>query len=252
MDTGSSRDIQTSRSSDQGGFSIRTMSAVLSLLFCLLLLDICGSIEGLEITAEPGKNVTVKPGDDVILTCRASHTSTVFVLEWSRDDLDEKKVFVYKDGRPFPAAQQESFRKRVFLKNNQMKGGDLSVVLKNVTVNDNGTYECRVLKRTKRSILHSPPISTISLHVSPLSPPPPPGEGGKQSGDDAGQEDGDSHRLRGLIVLPVLAVLVVLLTGVFGLWIFKKKTASNQSSEKQQNPEQDLLNSGCEAQNNPC
>ncbi|XP_076733782.1 CD226 antigen-like [Maylandia zebra] len=53
---------------------------------------------------------------------------------------------------------------RVDLQDRQMKDGDVSLILKNVTINDAGTYECRVfMAETDTSQL----ISIISLRVVP-------------------------------------------------------------------------------------
>ncbi|KAL4008552.1 hypothetical protein ACER0C_002404 [Sarotherodon galilaeus] len=50
-----------------------------------------------------------------------------------------------------------------------MKDGDVSLILKDVTNNDAGTYECRVVSRTKhgRRDVSTEPISIIHLHVVP-------------------------------------------------------------------------------------
>uniref|UniRef100_A0A3Q3M0X6 Ig-like domain-containing protein n=1 Tax=Mastacembelus armatus TaxID=205130 RepID=A0A3Q3M0X6_9TELE len=99
-----------------------------------LCLFLCSS--GLRtITAEPGQNVT--------LTCEVNN-SEISGLQWTRPDLDPKYVFVYRNGRFDPVKQHPSFKERVELKDSQMKDGDVSVTLKNVTFNDTGTYECRV------------------------------------------------------------------------------------------------------------
>lgn len=51
-----------------------------------------------------------------------------------------------------------------------MKDANVSLVLKDVTTNDTGTYECRVVqrenKRRKRSHLKTDPICIINLEVS--------------------------------------------------------------------------------------
>uniref|UniRef100_A0A3B3BNC5 Ig-like domain-containing protein n=1 Tax=Oryzias melastigma TaxID=30732 RepID=A0A3B3BNC5_ORYME len=89
------------------------------------------------LKAEPGENVTLR--------CEDTNMDEIFLLEWIKPNLwGEETVFLYRSDGILFEAQPESYRNRVFLKNSQMKDGDLSVVLKNVTSNDNGTYECRV------------------------------------------------------------------------------------------------------------
>uniref|UniRef100_A0A7N8Y0X1 Ig-like domain-containing protein n=1 Tax=Mastacembelus armatus TaxID=205130 RepID=A0A7N8Y0X1_9TELE len=87
--------------------------------------------------------------------CRFKH---IFVLNWTRPGLGPDYVFLYRD-QPDPESQHPSFKERVELKDSQMKDGDVSVTLKNVTFTDTGTYECRVTQgRTK-----APELSTAEL-----------------------------------------------------------------------------------------
>ncbi|XP_026181340.1 CD276 antigen homolog [Mastacembelus armatus] len=114
------------------------------------------------ITAEPGQNVTL-PG-------RAPSSTEILALQWTRPDLDPEYVFLYRNGRFDRINQHPSFKERVELKDSQMKDGDVSVTLKDVTFTDTGTYECRVAqsqtKRRKRGVLKTEPISTVHLRVS--------------------------------------------------------------------------------------
>ncbi|XP_063319120.1 myelin protein zero-like protein 2 [Pelmatolapia mariae] len=141
-----------------------------------------------SITAESGQNVT--------LTCRAPNNNFI-VVEWSRADLGDEYVLLYRDGQFVPEGQHPSFKNRVDLQDRQMKDGDVSLILKDVTTNDNGTYECRVKtgnNRRKRANLSGDPISSIHLHVVP------PGHTG---GDT---EDGSVGLIVGLSVSAVILV----------------------------------------------
>uniref|UniRef100_A0A3Q2Q4Y9 Ig-like domain-containing protein n=1 Tax=Fundulus heteroclitus TaxID=8078 RepID=A0A3Q2Q4Y9_FUNHE len=114
--------------------------------------------------------IRAEPGDNVNLTCRAAENKDVIVVEWSRTDLEsDHYVLLYRDSQFDAEGQSPSFRNRVDLLD--VKNGDVSLVLKNVTTHDTGTYECRVIQRgnnhRKRSLLESEPISTFNLRVEP-------------------------------------------------------------------------------------
>ncbi|XP_063319619.1 neural cell adhesion molecule 2-like [Pelmatolapia mariae] len=109
------------------------------------------------------KNITAESGQDVTLTCRAPNNN-IKSVHWSRADLGDEYVLLYQDGRFYPDNQHPSFKKRVDLQDRQMKDGDVSLILKNVTINDAGTYECRVFM-SGTNPQNNDPISIISLSV---------------------------------------------------------------------------------------
>ncbi|XP_042072713.1 butyrophilin-like protein 8 [Haplochromis burtoni] len=96
------------------------------------------------------KNITAESGQDVTLTCRAANNN-IKSVHWSRADLTDKYVLLYQDGQFDPENQHPSFKNRVDLQDRQMKDGDVSLILKNVTINDAGTYECRVYMAERHS-----------------------------------------------------------------------------------------------------
>ncbi|CAI5671511.1 unnamed protein product [Oreochromis niloticus] len=129
------------------------------------------SIIYLTVVVPPDqKNITAESGQNVTLTCRAPNNK-IRVVEWSRADLGDKYVLLYQDDHFDPHNQHPSFKNRVDLQDRQMKDGDVSLILKNVTINDTGTYECRVVQRgtnrRNRAHLKTEPISVIKLIVVP-------------------------------------------------------------------------------------
>lgn len=54
-----------------------------------------------------------------------------------------------------------------------MKGGDVSLILRNVSSDDGGVYECRVsegdARRVKRANIKTDPVTVISLEVEESS-----------------------------------------------------------------------------------
>uniref|UniRef100_A0AAZ1XUB5 Ig-like domain-containing protein n=1 Tax=Oreochromis aureus TaxID=47969 RepID=A0AAZ1XUB5_OREAU len=102
-------------------------------------------------------------GQDVTLTCRVPNNN---IAKWSRADLEPEYVLLYRDGYFDPANQHPSFKDRVDLQDRQMKDGDVSLILKNVTINDSGTYECRVFIEETRSWKNS-----VIIYLTVVDPP---------------------------------------------------------------------------------
>ncbi|XP_029932340.1 coxsackievirus and adenovirus receptor-like [Myripristis murdjan] len=156
-----------------------------------------------------------KAGDDVTLICQAPDDVDIAAVEWSRTDLKElEPVFLSVDGHIVPDHQHPSFKNRVELKDKEMKNGDLSVTLKNVTEYDSGTYECRIKAagegRRTRAIIKTKPISTIQLEVVDQDP----GQMKKQDEDPTEEPAGRRHdavAAVGALALVAAVVVVVIL-----------------------------------------
>ncbi|XP_005755089.1 selection and upkeep of intraepithelial T-cells protein 7-like [Pundamilia nyererei] len=169
------------------------------------------------------KIITADSGQNITLTCRAPNSNNIIVVEWSRADLEDEYVYMYRDEGPVLEDQHPSFKNRVDLQDRQMKDGDVSLILNNVTINDTGTYECRVFmrerNRRKRAHLKTDPISIIDLSV--VVPPGQPGDDNKDEG--GGKEDGSVGLIVSLIVSAVLLAATVV-----GFLIYRKHKQQNQ------------------------
>uniref|UniRef100_A0A3B4AXQ1 Ig-like domain-containing protein n=1 Tax=Periophthalmus magnuspinnatus TaxID=409849 RepID=A0A3B4AXQ1_9GOBI len=85
-------------------------------------------------------------GEDCELPCSVDPGSNVRVLQWSRPDLDHYGYLLfYRHPWVRSHYQHPDYRARVQPKDPGLNHGELSLVLKNVTHNDTGTYECRLL-----------------------------------------------------------------------------------------------------------
>ncbi|CAI5660446.1 unnamed protein product [Oreochromis niloticus] len=96
--------------------------------------------------SNPDEVITVKQGEDVTLQCWGFADAPIELLEWSRPELTDY-VFYYREQRSYEKYQHPSYKGRVKLRDPEMKNGDVSVILKEVTFNDTGRYECLVGER---------------------------------------------------------------------------------------------------------
>ncbi|XP_043954442.1 coxsackievirus and adenovirus receptor homolog isoform X2 [Gambusia affinis] len=143
-------------------------------MVCLMIMLICSALRISSVSAE---DVTGYSGQNVTLNCTTTENKPVAV-EWSRTDLKDEFVLLYRDDQIDPSIQHPDYKNRVDLADRLMKDGNVSLVLMNATTNDNGTYECRV---RIQGILDAELIRTINLTVSALPPP-----GDKKSGNQDG------------------------------------------------------------------
>ncbi|KAL4008112.1 hypothetical protein ACER0C_001964 [Sarotherodon galilaeus] len=104
-----------------------------------IITDVCSALQ---------QDVQVKLGEDITLQCQMSTDEIISVLKWSRPDLNtDGYVYFYRNKRSYENYQHPSFHGRVKLRDPEMKDGDVSVILNNVTFNDTGIYECHIAVR---------------------------------------------------------------------------------------------------------
>ncbi|KAK2863425.1 hypothetical protein Q5P01_002958 [Channa striata] len=167
---------------------------------------------------EEAEVLPVSLGQNVILPCYSPLNAPVALVEWSRSDLvTPEYVFLYRDERSYTSFQHLSFVGRVELRDRHMKGGDVSLSLRNVTGNDSGIYECRVshgaTRRDKRANIRAEPIRVINLEV--------------EESDPKGKNP--NHAALGA-VLALLVVVGVILVGL--LKLRKHKSPTGDGSEE--------------------
>ncbi|KAK2863474.1 hypothetical protein Q5P01_003007 [Channa striata] len=171
------------------------------LLWCLLSPS---AAEGLQ-------QITGRLGSNIVLQCQG--TQDVKLLKWTKPDLkSEYYVYLFRNEQSEVKYQHQSFRGRVELRDPGMKSGDATLILKNVTINDTGTYECHVGYEGR-------PELTSSIHLTVVQ-----SGGGAGHTEDGGDKDGgdkDGHvgLVAGLSFVGVL-VLAACITG--GFVIYKK------------------------------
>ncbi|XP_028261510.1 myelin-oligodendrocyte glycoprotein-like isoform X2 [Parambassis ranga] len=174
-------------------------SAVTLITFLLILIVTC--VEGqYEVVGSP-EPIVAAPGDDVILPCHVEPKLNVEALtvEWSDPDLkpdprDRLKrveyVHLYRDNEDVPDMKLETFIKRTMLFTDDLKQGNISLKIINVSEKDQRRYRCFIPKIKKSSKNQK---SVKSLHSRCLA-----------QGVFVNREDSSfthSHLLKGLYLL---------------------------------------------------
>ncbi|XP_055369942.1 V-set and immunoglobulin domain-containing protein 8-like isoform X2 [Betta splendens] len=116
----------------------------------------------LRVAAPP--RLRVRPGTDVTLSCHDPEAADIDLFKWKKLN-PEQNVFIWQNQESDYDYEDEldrAFHGRVELKEPTMQNGDVSVVLKNVSANDSGTYECHI---RDGSMLTHQLISTVVLEV---------------------------------------------------------------------------------------
>ncbi|XP_051800703.1 coxsackievirus and adenovirus receptor-like [Acanthochromis polyacanthus] len=162
------------------------------------------------------KNIIADLGQDVILPCKASKkdNKTITTVEWIRSEMKPDHVLLYRDGSFDPVLQHPSYKNRVDLQDKEMKDGDFSLSLKNVTKNDTGRYVCWVYQRKKFE-----PISNI-IDLVVLDP------GNKNAffgdGGDKDINTRDGGDKTGIIAGSVVGVILLLAVAAAGFLIYRR------------------------------
>ncbi|KAF6720729.1 Myelin-oligodendrocyte glycoprotein [Oryzias melastigma] len=133
--------------------------------------------------------VQTKPGQGVVLPCAVEPPSDVTdqTVEWSHD---KDVAHLYRSKGDDPDSQHQKFRGRTVLNHQNLKDGNISLGLNNVTMEDEGNYSCCLRKQDWFR------CSTITLIVGP------------DPGDIAGIIAGVITFVVGAVVVFVFGILI--------------------------------------------
>ncbi|CAK6981145.1 titin-like%2C partial, partial [Scomber scombrus] len=176
-------------------------------------------------------HILVECGGTITMPCRAPRNAFIRDVEWIRSDPD-RHVYHQRSKRLVTEDQDPSYVNRVQLEDVEMKNGDLSLILKNVSSNDEGRYECRykeIKGRRKRAAFDDEPITIVYLKVTG------PTDGDAESGKLS--DRGDSS-----VILPVtLIAALVAVVGLVGFVIFKKLKGRSENNRDLPDDDPDVL-----------
>ncbi|XP_045920673.1 myelin-oligodendrocyte glycoprotein-like [Micropterus dolomieu] len=171
--------------------------------------------------------IIAAPGDDVILPCHLDPAYNVedLTVEWSKPDLKPDPsdrlsrvdyVHVYRDGRENLDMKLQSYFGRTMLFTDQLKRGNISLKITNVTPADGGRYKCFIPKlnsQVKESIILlsvDPNFVKSSTTETPLLPT------NVQTPDPKEETDVKGGRSYQGVWIPAVVFGVLLVLGVCG------------------------------------
>ncbi|XP_077198391.1 cell surface A33 antigen [Paroedura picta] len=131
-----------------------------------MLSVVVAAVVSLEVDT-PQKKVEVGRGKTATLPCTFQTAQTLIDSDfgaWTKLSSKEEFVNWYFDGGKEPPYIGEAYKNRVSLTGNP-SSKDLTITLSDVTMEDNGTYECSVRMR------HDPPVKSAQMDLVVLVSP---------------------------------------------------------------------------------
>ncbi|XP_039466427.1 myelin-oligodendrocyte glycoprotein-like isoform X4 [Oreochromis aureus] len=198
-----------------------------------------------------GSNLPIiaAPGDDVILPCHLEPMFDVqgLTVEWSKPDLKPdpsdrlsrvEYVHLYRDRKEVPDMKMASYFRRTELFMDDMKHGNISLKILNVSEEDNGRYRCFIPKlrsRVKAAVVElvvDPNVAKTSTmepqHPRNLQTPDP---------QDTTPTNGRSRVAVVVVVVTLLSVVAVAgFAAYFSHRIFQKLKKHPKDDETQKQP----------------
>lgn len=198
-------------------------------LIVIMLLFVFTPAEGQHQVIGSLQPIVAAPGDNAILPCHVSPQINVkgLTVEWSRldrkpDPRDPLKrveyVHLYRDNREVPDMKIPSYVSRTELFTDGLTQGNISLMIINVTLADEGRYRCFIpkLKSPKRaSFVHLVIVPNSDKNWTTEMPPHPRNLQTPDPKEETDIRDGRSSRSR-LTLVGVVCVLLILSVGFGG------------------------------------
>ncbi|XP_076737116.1 uncharacterized protein LOC143415660 [Maylandia zebra] len=160
-------------------------------------------------------DVPAKRGEEIILECYGPKNANTRLLKWYKSDVkSDFYLFYFRDGKSYENYQYPHFKDRAKLKDPEMKSGDFSVILKKVTMNDTGRYECYAGYNNQKPQL----INITNLKVEEEGQ-----TGGltEDGGKEAGGKEGGGEKSGSVGLIVGLSVPAVLVVGVGAVFFYR-------------------------------
>ncbi|XP_039883268.1 myelin-oligodendrocyte glycoprotein-like isoform X2 [Simochromis diagramma] len=211
-------------------------------------LSVWTPVQGEVLVIGSNLPIIAAPGDDVILPCHLEPMFDVqgLTVEWSKPDLKPdpsdrlsrvEYVHLYRDRKEVPDMKMASYFRRTELFMDDMKHGNISLKILNVSEEDNGRYRCFIPKlqsRVKSAVVElvvDSNFAKTSTTETPLQTPDP---------QDTTPTNG---RSRVAVVIAVVTLLLVLALAGFAAYFYRhifhqtlKKHPEDDETEKQPLP----------------
>lgn len=110
-------------------------------------------------------------GEDTELPCSVYTHRNVTELRWTRLDQDIR-MLEYEKGKNIVI--NANYTERIYLRDPQLQRGNYSLILKNVTEEDNGAYECKAIfidEQSAASETYSFSLRVVEPEIKGSGPP---------------------------------------------------------------------------------
>ncbi|CAK6973334.1 V-set domain containing T-cell activation inhibitor 1-like [Scomber scombrus] len=113
------------------------------------------------------KKIPAFAGQTVLLPCHITVSDDLPTVEWSKEGLAQPNIaFLYRDGCETHAMKNPVFQYRTHLIMNELKNGDVSLMISIVQLSDAGKYICKTLQGSSQQV-----VATLELVVRAVPEP---------------------------------------------------------------------------------